>query len=52
MKKEKIGLTAKFFGRLPLNNKERKEWEKSIKERRQSIEKEFSKRKVKVGNFP
>ncbi len=38
--KEKIGLTAKFFGTLKINEKEAKEIEHNFKRRREIIEKE------------
>jgi len=38
--KEKIGLTAKFFGALKINEKEAKEIEHNFKRRREIIEKE------------
>lgn len=45
---EKMGLAAKFFGALKLDEKEAKEIEHKIKERRKIIEHEFTIKAKKI----
>ena len=48
LSKEKIGKASRFFGTLKINESAVKELESNIKKRRSEIEKEFSKRSIKI----
>ena len=48
LSKEKIGLAAKFFGKLKISNKESKEWESRLKKRREEIQREFNERSKNI----
>ena len=48
MSKEKVGLSAKFFGSIKMTEKEVKEWKENIKKRREDINREFEDRSKKI----
>lgn len=48
LSQEKIGAAAKFFGGLKISDKEAKEWQESIKQRRRKFNEEIEQRKQKI----